>query len=143
MNSAPAPEISPDVEREPPRGPILIARAVMLAGVGVLMLVITGNVATLAVLALLVAASLPSVLAPTHAFLGPLGRVAEVVTTCLGAGYVVAHVSADHWMAPAGAAAGAVLPSLILPPVAAALLRRRSEAFGLVGLAALVLAGLA
>src|SRR4051794_26398361 len=75
-------------------------------------------------LALVGAAALPAILAPEHRLIGPLARLAEVVTTCLAAAAVA------HMQARSGAAAGTaatVLPYLTVPVVSATLSRRRVE----------------
>jgi signal transduction histidine kinase len=75
-------------------------------------------------LALIAAAALPAVLAPQHRVIGPLARLAEVVTTCLAAA-AIAHAE-PHSGSALGTAA-AVLPYLTVPVVSATLFRRRIE----------------
>jgi signal transduction histidine kinase len=94
----------------------LAVRVVMLALVGALSLRASPNGYALVWLALVAVAAVPAVLAPAHPVLGPLSRLAEVVTTCLA----VAAVGE-------GAAAWALLPYLTVPVVSATLMRRRFE----------------
>jgi signal transduction histidine kinase len=120
----------------PARGPIVIARTAMLALIAILVVVATGQLLSLAWVALLGLASLPPAIAPWHRWLAPLGRAAEVIVTCLGAEYVVRHASQHVLFNPAGAAAGAILPYLVVPPVSAALSRRGKEIVALLALEA-------
>jgi signal transduction histidine kinase len=126
----------------PPRWVMAIGRFSVLALVTVLSLLATGSAWVLAFTALLAVAALPSIVpAPTRfarRTLVPLGRAAEIVITCFAAEFVVRHAHASLFSSP-GAAAGAMLPYLAVPPVAAALARRRREALALVGLAIVVL----
>jgi signal transduction histidine kinase len=75
--------------------------------------------------ALIAAAALPAILAPEHRLIGPLARLAEVVTTCLAAA-AIAHV--EPGPSSVAGTAGTVLPYLTVPIVSATLIRRRVEA---------------
>ncbi len=150
---------------------MITARVGMLALVATLSVIATGSAWALAWVALLAAAALPGAFVPTtrppggsmpgtetadeepprqllarsSRVLQPLGRLAEVLITCLGAISVVrnvADVTAGHHsaFASAGASAGAMLPYLVVPPVAAAVARRRRELVALLIVAAAALA---
>lgn len=118
---------------------IIAARVAMMVLVAVLAYVATSDARMLGWIALLVVAALPAVIAPRHRFLAPLGRYAEVIVTCIAADSVARHVTNHVLFAPAGAAAGAVLPYLVVPPVAAAVARKQREPFLLIGVAVLAL----
>jgi signal transduction histidine kinase len=94
----------------------LAVRVVMLALVSTLTLVAYPNGYALGWLALIAVSAVPAVLAPAHPVLGPLSRLAEVVTTCLAAAAI-----------GEGPAAATVLPYLTVPVVSATLMRRRFE----------------
>src|SRR5437763_4198784 len=85
-------------ERKPEwRGPhpaTIAARVALLVLVGVLTVLATGEPTSVFWALLLVAASVPAILAPRHRILGPLTRLAEVVIVCLATDVVVAHASA-------------------------------------------------
>jgi signal transduction histidine kinase len=132
-NSGQIPEIP-----VPPPGFMLLGRFAVLALVTLLGLLATGSPWIVGFAALLAVASLPSMRIPPGRLLGPLGRGAEIVITCFAAEFVV-HNAHALMFAPPGVAAGAMLPYLVVPPVAAALQRRRREAIGLLALAAIVL----
>ncbi len=108
------------------------ARLGLLVMVGVLSLLATRNAWTLVWVALLGLATVPAVLAPRHPVIGPATRAVEVVLTCLAAGTVAA-------LGGHGLYAGAVLPYLTVPLVAAGLYRRRREMVLLLVLAAATL----
>jgi signal transduction histidine kinase len=74
-------------------------------------------------LALVALSAVPAVLAPQHRVIGPLARLAEVVTTCLAA----ATLTADPRPGAALGAAATILPYLTVPVVSATLFRRRAE----------------
>jgi signal transduction histidine kinase len=76
-------------------------------------------------LALIAVAAVPAVLATEHRVIGRLGRLAEVVTTCLAAA-AIAGLPRHHGSG-LGPASSAVLPYLTVPIVSATLLRRRFE----------------
>lgn len=137
-----SPDDDPDGATIPARQLIIIARVVMLLLVGILSVLATGSAWALAWIGLLVMASLPAAFAPTHRVLAPLGRMAEILITCLAADNVVRHVSHHLIFAPAGAAAGAMLPYIVVPPVAAAVHRRSREIALLLLLSAAALAAL-
>jgi signal transduction histidine kinase len=117
---------------------ILGGRLLVLAMVTALGLLATGSPWILGFTGLLLVAAAPSLPSPQPRILAPLGRVAEIVITCFAAEFAVRHAHPGMF-APAGAAAGAMLPYLVVPPVAAALQRRLSEMFGLLGLAVVAL----
>jgi signal transduction histidine kinase len=112
-------------ERKPEwRGPhpaTIAARVALLVLVGVLTVLATGEPTSVFWALLLVAASVPAILAPRHRILGPLTRLAEVVIVCLATDVVVAHASAT------GLGVAAVLPYLAIPVVSAGLYVRRIE----------------
>jgi signal transduction histidine kinase len=120
-----------------PRSAAIAARAVVLGVVAVLAVVAAGNLTSLAWVALLAAAAVPAALASRHRLVGPLARLAEVVLTALAA---TALADSPGPGVPAGLAAGAVLPYLAVPVVAATLHKRRNEAVGLLVVAAAILA---
>lgn len=117
----------------------LAVRAMLLAIVAALVLLATRDTLSLGWIALLALAGTPSVLAPRHPLLGPLGRFAEVVIVCVAASAVAAEAD-QLGVEPAGFAASAVLPYLAVPVTAATLRRRTTEAGGLLGAAVAVLA---
>jgi signal transduction histidine kinase len=117
----------------------LAVRTMLLAIVAALVLLATRDTLSLGWIALFALAGIPSVLAPRHPLLGPLGRLAEVVVVCVAASAVA--VEADQLgVDPAGFAASAVLPYLTVPVTAATLRRRTTEAASLLGVAAATLA---
>lgn len=114
-----------------------VARAILLAGIAVLVLLVTRDAAQLAWVGLLAVAALPAVLAGRDPRVGPLGRLAEVVVTALAASAVAAGTVATG--AP-GVEAAVVLPYLVVPLVFAGLEHRPGEAFTLLVVAAATLA---
>jgi signal transduction histidine kinase len=106
----------------------------MLLMVSGLALWSTGDPWVLGWLGLLMAASVPSLLAAAHPVVGPLARLAEVVLTGLAAASVAAA-------SEVGFAAATILPYLTVPVVVATLFRRRIEALALLACAAGVLTG--
>jgi signal transduction histidine kinase len=86
---------------------------------------------------LLAVAGLPAVLAPTHRWVGPLARLAEVLVTCLA---VVAVVDRRATWVGITDAANAALPYLPVPVITATLYRRRRETVVLLGVAFVALA---
>ncbi len=128
---------------EPTRRLIIVTRIGMLALVGVLSVAATDRAWILAWVALLAIAGIPAsmppgaaIIARTGRLLLPIGRIAEVIITCLAADSVVRNFGSHSAYTSAGAAAGAMLPYLVVPPVAAAVARRRHELVGLLVLAA-------
>src|SRR5262245_23255742 len=126
---------------EPPSRPgpspaTVAARLGMLALVVVLTLLAIPEHRGIAAawLALLVATTLPGLLAPRHEVIGPLGRLAEVVVTCMAAAALSALPGNTG-------IADSVLPYLSVPILAAALHHRMAESVVLLGFAAAVLAG--
>jgi len=123
------------------RGLILVGRLAVLTLVTVLGWLATGSPWIFAFAGALIVTALPALWVPPPPRLTQIGRAAEVVITCLGADFAVRYAHPGMF-APAGAAAGAMLPYLMVPPVAAALRRRRLEVIWLLVLAAAMLAGL-
>jgi signal transduction histidine kinase len=117
----------------------LAARLVILALVAVLTLITTRDVTQLRWIALLAVAGIPAVVAPRHAVLGRLGRVAEVVVLGLAASDVAATSAVEGVMSN-GPGASAILPYLAVPLTVVAWRRRSGEALVLVALAAVILA---
>jgi signal transduction histidine kinase len=117
---------------------VIAVRLALLAIVGVLVLFATREPAQLAWVALLAVAGVPAVLAGRHPWLGPVGRLAEVVIVALGATAVAAAASLAGTVS-AGFGAAAVLPYLSVPLVVAALQRRPREAFVLLAATAVTL----
>jgi signal transduction histidine kinase len=115
----------------------LAVRVVMLALVAGMALRAAPTAGTVGWLALIAMAAVPAILATNHPVIGPLGRSAEVVTTCLAAA-AVAHI-APRTGSVVGTAA-TVLPYLTVPVVSATLVRRRFELPVLLGAAVAVLA---
>ncbi|MCW2638983.1 MAG: ATPase [Dactylosporangium sp.] len=114
----------------------LAVRATMLALVAALSLHAAPAQDVLGWLALMALASAPALVMPEHRVIGPLSRLAEVVTTCLAAA-AIAH--AAHRPAVGVGAAAIVLSYLWVPAVAATLARRRYEVPLLLAAAAVVL----
>jgi signal transduction histidine kinase len=108
----------------------------MLALVAVLSLRAAPAQYVLGWLALMALAGVPNLLLPAHRVIGPLSRLAEVVTTCLAA---AAITHAAHRPAVGVGTAAIVLSYLWGPVVAATLARRRYEVPLLLGAAAVVL----
>src|SRR5215475_1924633 len=112
---------------------MLCGRLLALALVTALGLLATGSPWTLVFTGLLLIAAVPSLPRPQPQIVASLGRVAEIVITCFAADFVVRHAHPGTF-APPGTAAGAMLPYLVVPPVAAALQRRFGETLALLGL---------
>jgi signal transduction histidine kinase len=126
---------------------IILARVGMLILVGALSIAATANAWPLVWVALLAIAAVPASLSPSvealrrsGRLLMPLGRAAEVIITCLAADSVVRNFGHSTLFVSRGAAAGAMLPYLVVPPVAAAMAKRRRELVGLLLLATAALA---
>jgi signal transduction histidine kinase len=117
---------------------VIVVRVALLAIIGVLVLYATRQPAQLGWVVLLGVAGLPAVLAGRHAWIGPIGRLAEVVILALGATAVAAAASVAGTVS-AGFGAAAVLPYLAVPLVVAALQRRSREAFTLLAVTAATL----
>ena len=117
---------------------MVAGRAVMLVLVLVLGVLATGQWLVGAWVGLLAVAALLATEWRPIRRLAMFGRGAEVVITCLAAGYVVLHAYPHPYVSP-GATAGAMLPYLVVPPVSAALRRRAGEVVGLLVLAAVML----
>lgn len=122
----------PDAARQPPPGNAAALlrglRATLLTVTVVLLLVDRPGLATLAWCGLLVVATLPGFLAPTHRLLARLGMVAETVVVALAA----ASIDTGY---------GGTLPYLIVPVRMAAILVGAGEALAIVALAAVVFGG--
>ncbi|GAA1792782.1 hypothetical protein GCM10009835_08230 [Planosporangium flavigriseum] len=114
----------------------IAVRAVMLAFMAALSLRAAPTLGVLGWIALIAVAAVPALLMPDHRVIGPLARLAEVITTCLAAA-AITHI-ADRPGAGVGTAA-IVLSYLWVPVVAATLMRRRYEVPVLLGAAAVVL----
>jgi signal transduction histidine kinase len=146
LPDAPAEVMAVDATVEPARRLILFARIGMLALVAILSVAATDGGWILLWVALLAIAGIPAFVPPsaglvrTHRVLMPLGRVAEVLVTCLAADSVIRNFGGVHSaFSTPGSAAGAMLPYLVVPPVAAAIARRRTELVALLALAAAAL----
>jgi signal transduction histidine kinase len=105
----------------------------LLILVGLLVLVTTQQPSALIWVVLLAVAGLPAWIAPYDPRLAPLGRLAEVLVTALGASAIAATDEAGT--------ASALLPYLTVPVVMPALEGRFRESMVLLGIAAAVLAG--
>src|SRR5436190_16845376 len=143
--TAERPAADADRRREWP-GPhpaVIAARLILLVLVGVLSVYATEQPSRALWAVLLAVAAVPAVLAPQHRYIGPLTRFAEVVITALAADVVVVHAAPGNELFRGGGAAGAVLPYLLIPVVAASLYRRRLETGILLGTATALLVGLA
>ena len=110
----------------------------MLALVAALTLIATRDPGQLRWIALLLVSALPAFFAPDHRILAPLGRFAEAAVTGLAAGSVAAAANATGTI-EAGFGAVAVLPYLVVPLLAAGLLRRPTEGAALLGVAAVAM----
>jgi signal transduction histidine kinase len=113
-------------------------RIALLLIVALLVMLATHDPVQLGWIALLALAGIPAVFAWQDRFLGPIGRIAEVIVVALAASSISAVAGLGD-TATAGFAAAAVLPYLIMPLVAASLLQRPREAFTLLALAAVAL----
>jgi signal transduction histidine kinase len=117
---------------------VVAARVALLAIVAVLVLLATREPAQLTWVLLLAVAGLPAVFAGRHRWLGPLGRLAEVVIVALAASTVAAAATITGTVAP-GFGAATVLPYLAVPLAVATLQRRPREAFVLLAVTAVTL----
>ena len=144
--TAERPAVDAERRREwpgPPHPAVIAARVILLVLVGVLSVYATQQPSRGLWAVLLAVAAVPAVLAPQHRYIGPLTRFAEVVITSLAADVVVVHAAPGNELFRGGGAAGAVLPYLLIPVVAASLYRRRLETGILLGTATALLVGLA
>lgn len=127
----------------PPRvtpQPLLVALRIAVLGlVTGLTLLATRDPAQLIWVALLATAATPAVLAGGHPWLGPTGRLAEVIVVALGASAVAAAADMAGPLTD-GIGAGAVLPYLALPLAGAAVRRHGRQAAALLAAAAGTLA---
>ena len=126
-----------------PHPAVIIARLILLVLVGTLSVYATQQPSRVIWAVLLAIAAVPAVLAPQHRVVGPLTRFAEVILIALAADVVVMQAAPGNELFRGGGAAGAVLPYLLIPVVAAALYRRRLETGILLGFATALLVGLA
>src|SRR6266700_1603538 len=126
-----------------PHPAAVAARVILLVLVASLSVYATEQASYALWAVLLAVAAVPAVLAPQHRVIGPLTRFAEVIITGLAADAVVTHAAPGNELFRGGGAAGAVLPYLLIPVVAAALYRRRLETGILLGTATALLVGLA
>jgi signal transduction histidine kinase len=110
----------------------------LLALVAGLTLVLTRDPAALIWVGLLAVACLPSLVAPRHQVLAPLGRLAEVLVLGVAASSV-AVIADTAGTVPAGFGATAILPYLTAPITAAAVWRHTVEAAALLGVTAITL----
>ena len=110
----------------------------MLALVAALTFVATRDPSQLGWIALLLVSALPAVFAPDHRIAAPIGRFAEAVVTGLAAGSVAAAANETGTIL-AGFGAEAILPYLVVPLLAAGLLRRATEGAALLGAAAVAM----
>jgi signal transduction histidine kinase len=117
----------------------LAARLIVLALVAVLTLITTNDVGQLRWIALLALAGVPAVVAPSHRWLAPMGRFAEVIIVGLAASEIAAAASFEDTLNP-GLTASAILPYLAVPLTVAALQRRTREGAALLAVAAATLA---
>ena len=126
-----------------PHPAAVAARVILLVLVASLSVYATEQASYALWAVLLAVAAVPAVLAPQHRVIGPLTRFAEVIITGLAADAVVTHAAQGNELFRGGGAAGAVLPYLLIPVVAAALYRRRLETGILLGTATALLVSLA
>jgi signal transduction histidine kinase len=124
--------------RTAPFSLVIAVRLGLLAIVAGLTLLATRELAALRWPALLALAAGVAVVTGGSRWLGPAGRLAELVVVGLAASAVAATADAAGTV-PAGYGAYAVLPYLVLPPLAAGLQQRSVEAFILLLVAALTL----
>jgi signal transduction histidine kinase len=119
--------------------PLLVAlRVAVLALIAGLILLSTRDPWQLAWILLLGAAAIPIMLAGGHPWLGPTGRLAEVIAVALGASAVAAAADTVGPLTE-GIGAGAVLPYLPLPLAGAVVRRRTREAMVLLVVATAML----
>jgi signal transduction histidine kinase len=117
---------------------VVAVRVALLALVAGLTLLATGDAGQLRWVGLLAVAGVVAVFAGRHRWLGPAGRLAEVVIVGVGASSVAAAADAADNLT-LGFGALAVLPYLAVPLVVAALQGRDLEAFVLLAVAAVSL----
>jgi signal transduction histidine kinase len=109
-----------------------VLRLSLLVLVAMLVLATTHRPSALIWVGLLAIAALPAWTAPRHGIFEPLGRLAEVVVTAIGAS-VLAAAAHD------GSTASALLPYLTVPVILPALEGKLRESSGLLGIAAVLL----
>jgi signal transduction histidine kinase len=125
--------------RTAPNSLVVAVRLVLLAAAAGLTLLTTGQVGQLGWLVPVAAAAGLATLADRHRRLGPVSRLAEVVTVALAASAVAAAAQATG-TAAASYGALALLPYLAVPPMVAGSRGRAGEAAGLLVAASAALA---
>jgi signal transduction histidine kinase len=130
--------MTPVPARATPHPLVVAVRVALLALVAGLTLLATGDAGQLRWVGLLAVAGVVAVFAGRHRWLGPAGRLAEVVIVGVGASSVAAAADAADNLT-LGFGALAVLPYLAVPLVVAALQGRDLEAFVLLAVAAVSL----
>jgi signal transduction histidine kinase len=111
-----------------------VLRLSLLVLVGMLVVASTGRPESLLWVCLLAVAALPAWTPPRHPFLVPLGRLAEVCVTIIGASAIAASMpSGGGWVAASG-----LLPYLTVPVILPALEGNLREALRLLAVAAVV-----
>lgn len=115
------------VTRTAPYRLMVVVRLVLLGIVTGLTLLATGDLAQLRWIGLIAVAGVVTLFTTRRRWLGPLGRLAEVVVVCLGASAVAAAADAAGTIG-SGFGAYAVLPYLAPPLLVPALQRRAVEA---------------
>jgi hypothetical protein len=109
-----------------------VLRVALLLLVAILSFATTRRIDSLIWVCLLAVAALPSWTPPRHPVIAPIGRLAEVAITTIGA----SALAEQH----GGAAASAVLPYLTVPIILPALSGRLRESMILLGIAGAALA---
>jgi signal transduction histidine kinase len=109
-----------------------VLRVSLLVLVAILVFATTQSPIQLIWVGLLAVAALPAWTAPRHGVFEPLGRLAEVVVTAVGANMLATATGHGSW-------ASALLPYLTVPVILPALEGKLTEAFGLLGIAAVLL----
>jgi signal transduction histidine kinase len=104
----------------------------LLVLVGLLVLVTTREAEALSWVGLLAVAALPAWIPPYHGLLAPMGRLAEVLVTALGASSIATPDDPGR--------AAALLPYLTVPIIMPALMGRLRESMVLIAVAAAALA---
>jgi signal transduction histidine kinase len=132
------PSPTPATARTAPYRLTVAVRVAVLAIVSGLTLLAARDPAQLSWIGLLAAAAAFASIAGRHRWLGPAGRLAEVVVVGLGASAVAAATDAAAPMS-LGFGAYAVLPYLAVPTAVAALQGRSKEALALLVIAAVTL----
>jgi signal transduction histidine kinase len=121
-----------------PRPLAVAVRVSLLLIVALLVVLATRDPVQIAWVALLALAGVPALFAGRDRWLGPIGRLAEVIVVAIAASAIGAVASITD-TAAAGFAAAAVLPYLVVPLAVASMLQRPREAFALLALATVTL----